>query len=115
MKTNTNPETIRNITQIVMRNDWTPLTRLQSILKGENIKSILINDYSENKYTREVTATHGDNVTIKATYYKEENETHITIVTIYMNRCVYCENGTCILENIECDGYGKCKGVVDYD
>lgn len=115
MKTNTNPETIRTITEIVMHNDWTTPKRLQIILKQENIKSIIIQDYFEQKYFNEVTATHGDNVTIKATYYKEENETHITIVTVYMNRCVYCENGTCILENIECDGYGKCKGMIDYD
>ena len=115
MKTNTNKDTIRNITQIVMHNDWTTPRRLQMILRDENIKSILINDYFENKYVIEVDAIHGDNVTIKAVYYKEDNETHITIVTVYQNQCTYCEHGSCIMENIPCDGYGKCKVVNDYD
>ena len=115
MKTNTNKDIIRNITQIVMLNDWTAPRRLQMILADENIKSILIEDYSESKYAIEVTATHGDNVTIKAVYRKETNETYITIVTVYMNQCTYCQNGGCIMENIPCDGYGKCKVVNDYD
>lgn len=102
-----NKETIRTVIQIIMLNDWTPLTKLNTILKENGIKSMLIDDCYNNKYERGIIVHHRED-TARATYNKETNETTIVIVKVYKQQCIYCSNGNCTLENICCDGYGKC-------
>lgn len=85
-------EKILEITNIRMKNDWTTPRKIRILKENE---PAYIDGYS----------------TITATYDKEVNETYIRIETEYKKQCVYCAHGTCILENISCDGFTGCFDV----
>ena len=87
---------IREITQIIMFGDWTTPERQQFIKDNDE------------KYINGMSS-------ISFHYDKEVNETYVTIITTYKKQCDYCAHGTCILENIECNGYGECYFEIHLD
>lgn len=102
---------IKEVKTIELLNDWTPVTKVATVLRENNIKATIVTDCYENKYERVIKMYHPVSVTrISATYNKEMNVTLISITEIHKPHCTYCQNGNCILGNICCDGYSECKG-----
>ena len=84
---------VREITQITMLGNWTTPERQQFIKDNDE------------KYINGISK-------ISFAYDSEVNETYITIITVYHRQCDYCAHGTCVLENICCDGYGDCNARI---
>ena len=106
-----NDNIIKEVKTIELLNDYTGVTELATVLKQNNIRATLVTDCYQNKYERVIKMYNPNNDTrIIATYDKETNVTIISIIQIYKYQCSYSQAGECILECINCNGYGECKG-----